>query len=454
MGQTPRDVVLPRTTNLAHCRRHGPRTVEAAPHELPLSSSSAPHGTYAHTSHPLRHRTGSCLLTTVHWFLAFDQSGTTSELCKERQRLYWKMAFSDYFYGLCTRRSRRQPQVLPMRTRRDINVGNDNLLRARKYVDTVMERLRSEMRRRGIGTAELRTMDAGSEWELRNGTITGMENVSHDGSPYPVAVLPENIDGGPTKTPVKVHYDVSASVLMLDIKFEAAYDYISPEQTVKGKVSGRMENVRLDMVIGHNLLRARKYVDTVLERLRSEMRRLGIGTAELRTMHAGSEWELRNGTITGMKNVSHDGSPYPIPVLPENIDGAPTKKPVKVKYDVWAALLMQDIEFEAAYDYISSEQTVKGKVSGRIENVRLHMIISHPLRPDGAPELTVLVVTLHSGVRLSEESIGVLNEKKLRDATEKVLGTCIEEAISSRVAPVLNEVLKGIAFPKFTDFVY
>lgn len=57
MGQTPSEVVLPRTTNLAHCRRHGPRTVEPAPHELPLSSSSAPHGTYAHTSHPLRHRT-------------------------------------------------------------------------------------------------------------------------------------------------------------------------------------------------------------------------------------------------------------------------------------------------------------------------------------------------------------------------------------------------------------
>ncbi|KAH6920700.1 hypothetical protein HPB50_028312 [Hyalomma asiaticum] len=321
-----------------------------------------------------------------------------------------------------------------------------NLCTADKYVETVIKCLRSEMRRLGIGTAELHNMDIGPQWELRKkGTITGMDNVSPDGWAYPVAVLPENIDGAP----MEVHYDVSASILMEGIKFEAEYGYISPAQMVKGKVSGRIEKVLLDMVIRHNLLRACKYVDTVMERLRSEMGRLGIGTAEMRTMHAGSEWFLRNGTITGMENVSHDGSPYPVPVLPENIDGAPTKRPVKVKYDVSAALLLQDIKFEARYDYISAEQTVRGKVSGRLENVRLRLVIGHPQGPHGAPEVNHLVVTLHSGVRLSEDSIGVLNEKKLRDATAKVLGTCIEEAISSRVAPVLNEVLKGIAYPNW-----
>lgn len=136
-------------------------------------------------------------------------------------------------------------------------------------------------------------------------------------------------------------------------------------------------------------------------------------------MDAGSEWELRNGTISGMENVSHDGSPYPVAVLPENIDGAPLKTPVKVHYDVSASVLMLDIKFEAAYDYISPEQTVKGKVSGRIENVRLDMIIGHPQEPDGVPELNLLEVTAHSGMRLSKNCIGAGSSTVLEFSVRK-----------------------------------
>lgn len=215
--------------------------------------------------------------------------------------------------------------------------------------------------------------------------------------------------------------------------------------------SRHFSGTRFETVHADNLCTADKYVETVIERLRSEMRRLGIGTAELHNMETGPQWELRKkGTITGMDKVSPYGSACPVAVLPGNIEGGP----MEVHYDVSAMILMEGIKFEAEYGYISPAQMVKGKVSGSLDNVLLYMIIGHPQEPDIVPELHELVVTVHSGMRLSDNNIGVLDERKLRNTAQEALGACIEKTISSRMAPVLNEVLKGIAYPTFTDSVH
>ncbi|KAH7982346.1 uncharacterized protein LOC119387150 [Rhipicephalus sanguineus] len=146
------------------------------------------------------------------------------------------------------------------------------------------------------------------------------------------------------------------------------------------------------------------------------------------------------------ERISHDGRPWPLKTPSNDVDdvGSPER------YDVVAVVLLHDVCFEALYDYTSHTLAVSGKVSGKIAIVRLDMIIGHPQGPDGAPEVILFEVTEYTRVGISKQSVGVLNEKIINEVTEKVVHTCIEDAMSYRVLPVLNSALKVIPYPNFT----
>ncbi|KAL1432664.1 hypothetical protein MTO96_012881 [Rhipicephalus appendiculatus] len=130
-----------------------------------------------------------------------------------------------------------------------------------------------------------------------------------------------------------------------------------------------------------------------------------------------------------------------IKVSPDDV-GSPER------FDISAVVLLRDVYFEASYDYTSPTQVVSGQVHGKIDTVSLDMIIGHPAGL-GVPEVISFKVTKYTGVRLSERSVGALNEKII-EATGKALNKCMEDAISHRVLPVLNNLLKTMPFPGFT----
>ncbi|KAH7976308.1 uncharacterized protein LOC119406775 [Rhipicephalus sanguineus] len=201
-------------------------------------------------------------------------------------------------------------------------------------------------------------------------------------------------------------------------------------------------------VSNENLDAARKYVDVVMQRLRRDIVMQGVGMADLRSPNDDcSAWELHSGTISGLERISHDSRPWPLKTPSNDVDdvGSPER------YDVAAVVLLHDVCFEALYDYTSHTLAVSGKVSGKIAIVRLDMIIGRePQGPDGAPEVILFEVTEYTRVGISKQSVGVLNEKIINEVTEKVVHTCIEDAMSYRVLPVLNSALKVIPYPNFT----
>ncbi|XP_037505055.1 uncharacterized protein LOC119381168 [Rhipicephalus sanguineus] len=198
-----------------------------------------------------------------------------------------------------------------------------------------------------------------------------------------------------------------------------------------------------------NLDAARKYVNAVMRRLRRDILVQGVVTADLQSsVDDHSAWELVSGKIWGLERISHDGMPWPLksPSGDGDVDdvGSPER------FDVAAVVLLHDICFEATYNYKSATQMASGQVSGKIAIVRLDMIIGHPQGPGGAPEAHVFEVTEYTRVGIPKKSVGVLNEKIISEATEKFVHTCIEDAMSYRVLPVLNNLLKAIPYPDFT----
>ncbi|KAL1432662.1 hypothetical protein MTO96_012879 [Rhipicephalus appendiculatus] len=144
----------------------------------------------------------------------------------------------------------------------------------------------------------------------------------------------------------------------------------------------------------------------------------------------------RRQTLAPLKTPSDDGDVDDV--------GSPQR------FDVAAVVLLHDVGFEAFYNYTSHTQTVEGQVSGKIAIVRLDMTIGHPETTDGVPEVNLFKVTEYTRVGIPKESVGVLNEKLIEKATEKVVHACIEDAMSYRVLPVLNNLLKAIPYPDFT----
>ncbi|XP_050040241.2 uncharacterized protein [Dermacentor andersoni] len=198
-----------------------------------------------------------------------------------------------------------------------------------------------------------------------------------------------------------------------------------------------------------NLRAAREYVDVVMQRLRDDVRLQEMEPSELRSTGDGSDWKLHDGTVRGLGRVSHDGRPWLVEVLPHNEGDADAPTPEE-RFDVAATVLVRDCEFEALYDYTGVAQQVSGKVTGKVEIVRVYMLIGHPKGPDDVPELKVFDTKEFMGLTLAKVSVGILHQKFITEATAQAVRSCIEQAMTSRVAPLLATVLKGIAFPDFT----
>ncbi|KAH7969648.1 hypothetical protein HPB52_020821 [Rhipicephalus sanguineus] len=182
-------------------------------------------------------------------------------------------------------------------------------------------------------------------------------------------------------------------------------------------------------VSNENLDAARKYVDVVMRRLRRDILVQGVATAELQSPDDYcSAWELHSGTISGLERISHDGRPWPLKTPANDVDdvGSPER------FDVAAVVLLHDVCFQALYNYTSPAQ-----------------IVSDPQGRDGVPEVNLLEVTEYTRMGISKQSVGVLNEEIIKEATEKVVHTSIEDAMSYRVLPVLNSLLKAIPYPDF-----
>ncbi|KAL1432665.1 hypothetical protein MTO96_012882 [Rhipicephalus appendiculatus] len=128
------------------------------------------------------------------------------------------------------------------------------------------------------------------------------------------------------------------------------------------------------------------YVDVVIAELRREMQKQGFWIDDLQSLGDGcAAFELHSATICGLHRIILDGWP-------------------------------------------SGDQDPAGL---------------------GVPEVISFKVAKYAGVRLSERSVGALNEKII-EATGKALNKCMEDAISHRVLPVLNNLLKTMPFPGFT----
>ncbi|KAH7955924.1 hypothetical protein HPB52_005149 [Rhipicephalus sanguineus] len=182
-------------------------------------------------------------------------------------------------------------------------------------------------------------------------------------------------------------------------------------------------------VSNENLDAARKYVDVVMQRLRRDIVMQGVGMADLRSPNDDcSAWELHSGTISGLERISHDGRPWPLKTPSNDVDdvGSPER------YDVAAVVLLHDVCFEVLYDYTSHTLAVSGKVSGKLTP-----------RDQMALLRSSVEVTESTPRGDSKQSVGVLNGKIINEVTEKVVHTCIEDAMSTRVLTAQQRVSRS-----------
>ncbi|KAL1432667.1 hypothetical protein MTO96_012883 [Rhipicephalus appendiculatus] len=327
---------------------------------------------------------------------------------------------------------------------------------AHEYVDAVTRRLRCDLTLHGVGTTEIRNMEGQTGWLLHNATIRGLDHIVHDGVPWPIKA--PNREIGP---PSPQRYDVAAVMLIEDLEFEAFYED-SHADAISGKVSGKVEERT-------SKRRANTWTPSC-GAFAATCSCKALGRPPLQSLDDDhTAWDLHSGKIYGLDQISHDGRPWPVKTPSDDSDVDDDSSPQR--FDVAAVVLLHDICFEATYNYESPKQTVSGEVSGKIAVVRLDMIIGRkyptelvlyyyvqcsfdaetPRQQMAFPKVTLFEVTEYTRVGLSKKSVGVLNEKILNDATEKVVHTCIEDAMTYRVLPVLNNLLKAIPYPKFTQ---
>ncbi|KAL1432663.1 hypothetical protein MTO96_012880 [Rhipicephalus appendiculatus] len=190
-------------------------------------------------------------------------------------------------------------------------------------------------------------------------------------------------------------------------------------------------------------------MDAVLERLRRDIRVHGVTTATLRSaIDDHSAVKLYSVTIRGLDRISLDGGPWLVTVPWDDCDGADVGEPER--FDIAAVMLLQDVSFEASFSYTGPSQTVSGKVTGKFALFGLNLTITYPAGPDSFPEVSWLQFSEHTGLMLSDRSVGILNEMFIKQASETAVVTCIEEAMWDQVLPLLNSVLKNIPYPDFS----
>lgn len=127
-----------------------------------------------------------------------------------------------------------------------------NIRKAREYVEDVMRRLReSSQLVEAVEPSELYTTDDG-DWKLQDGAIHGLARVGHDHKPYLLPAPPrgeERDEEGDAKAP-PARFDVALTVLVPDCEFDAWYEYEGAAQPMSGSLTGKVDMVRVDLVIG------------------------------------------------------------------------------------------------------------------------------------------------------------------------------------------------------------
>ncbi|KAL1432659.1 hypothetical protein MTO96_012876 [Rhipicephalus appendiculatus] len=196
------------------------------------------------------------------------------------------------------------------------------------------------------------------------------------------------------------------------------------------------------MYIAGDVRAVREYIDNVTSRLRSEMCLKGETTGEISSLALYAGWQLRKCTIRGLHDVSNVGNALPFIV----------EKPEPKHFDVATTLQVRKISFEAHYMRLRKGSLIVGTFfCGVVDFVRLEVVIGKSQGPGHLPKLDTCHVKemgpvgFFGPVRFDGE-MGILT-----DATEVFVRRCITDTITSRVAPVLADVLRTIPFPTFAS---
>ncbi|KAL1427511.1 hypothetical protein MTO96_017220 [Rhipicephalus appendiculatus] len=197
-----------------------------------------------------------------------------------------------------------------------------------------------------------------------------------------------------------------------------------------------------------NLRAAREYVDVVVRRLRDDALLQDVGTTELRSTGDHCGWKLRDGTIRGLGPHQSRRQALADPGAAQRRrrrhTGAAALR--RGRHGCWCATATS-----RPCTTMPGEQQLSGKVSGKVEIVRLDVVIAHPEGPGGMPEVKVFEAKEFTGLTLAKGNIGILHQKLITEVAAEAVRSCVAQAMTSRVAPLLTTVLKGIAYPEFNN---
>lgn len=156
--------------------------------------------------------------------------------------------------------------------------------------------------------------------------------------------------------------------------------------------------------------------------------------------------------IRGLSRLGHDGRPWlkVAETCKEEGDQTPALEG-SCSLDLAATVLARDCEFDACYNFKDGDKQVSGRVCGKVEIVRIDLVIGHPTELDGAAELKVFEAKEFTGLTFSKMDAGMVHQKFIAEATAQVVRCCIDKLVSLRVAPLLVDVLRANAYPKFVD---
>ncbi|XP_077560513.1 uncharacterized protein LOC144175304 [Haemaphysalis longicornis] len=200
-----------------------------------------------------------------------------------------------------------------------------------------------------------------------------------------------------------------------------------------------------------NIRKAREYVEDVMRRLRESSQLVeAVEPSELYTTDDG-DWKLQDGAIHGLARVGHDHKPYLLPAPPrgEERDEEGDAKAPPARFDVALTVLVPDCEFDAWYEYEGAAQPMSGSLTGKVDMVRVDLVIGHPEKPGGGAELKVFDAKEFTGLEVSKLKVGLMQQKCISHAAAQAVRSCVALAMALRVAPILAGLLKEVPYPEF-----
>ncbi|XP_064485946.1 uncharacterized protein LOC135398474 [Ornithodoros turicata] len=188
-----------------------------------------------------------------------------------------------------------------------------------------------------------------------------------------------------------------------------------------------------------NLLTVREYVDELVLKLQqSRDLQLALEPTVLETLDT-DDCQLRNGQIHGLAKITHDKRPR-LQLPTQSHTG----------FDVAATLLVKDITFEAAYEYTSAPLYVRGAVEGKVDVVRMELLIAGPQEMFNISTVKTFRVKEFTGVTVTKMSAGIPFQKHVAPRTTKAVRETITSAMANRATPVLQDTVARNSFPKFS----